>query len=97
MNKENLKKEKQRLHCQARKMAERVHPIYESQNWTWGRVEEEHIPSIEEIEQVIHGLIIDMDGKMACISTGGLSIEIDEDGDMRVCFDMQLDEPEEKS
>ena len=96
MNKEDLKKEKQRLHCQARKMAERVHPIYESQNWTWGSGDEEHIPLAKEIERVIHGLIIDMDGKMACISTGGLSIEIDEDGDMRICFSMQLDEMEEK-
>lgn len=79
MNKKENRKfveEKVRLHTEVRGFAKRIQPIYQLLNWTWGK----GIPTIGDIEEKLHELIMELAVNITSVESGGLKIAQDRDG-----------------
>ena len=55
-----------------RKVAEKIHPIFERMEWEWGGG---HIPSVRDIEDKIRELIRHLDVKASSVSSGRIFVE----------------------
>ena len=78
---------------QIREFADKLAILYELFNWTW---RDDGVPNSKQIEEEIYRLIKDtkeraeMDNDYSCVSTGGLTVEID-------CEDLNIKWSKEKS
>jgi len=82
----------------AREFAEKVQPIFEKMNWQWGWAGERHVPTVDDIIEVIGNLSDHLyaDKHFCIVSTGRMQIAMFRGSDKKVHVDIQL-VPEWKS
>ena len=58
--------------------AEKIHPVYVALNWKW--YPDIYIPTVDDLELLIYELTKDLDGIDKSISSGGITVGINEVG-----------------